>query len=87
MPYVYLHRETDVPLVETLGNVRVYIHRGDHGRPHFHVYDAEHAAKISISDRTVIAGHLPTATLRRVRRWARQNQGRLAEKWIEYAED
>ena len=53
----------------------------DHPPPHFHVEYAEHAAIISISTLSVIAGSLPSRALGLTIEWASLHQDELQNLW------
>lgn len=53
----------------------------DHPPPHFHARSSEFEATINIETRAVQEGQLPTAALKRVRKWAKINKAELIENW------
>lgn len=55
--------------------------RGDHGRPHFHAYYGNRAAKIEIQTGEVIKGRLPPTAARLVREWTELKREALLENW------
>ena len=53
---------------------------GQHSKPHFHVYYAEHTASIGI-DGELLAGSLPVKQLRLVQAWATIHEEELYRAW------
>lgn len=62
--------------------VSIYMYPNDHPPPHLHAWHGGAEAKLSIRTGEVIAGWLPKASLRAVRRWIRANPQELEENWI-----
>ena len=54
----------------------------DHPPPHIHVRYAGRIAQVDIVTFDIIAGSLPPAVLRKLRRWGRTHQGALALNWL-----
>ncbi len=61
--------------------VRIAQHYGEHPPPHFHAFQGEDEALISITDLSVYAGRLKPAALRSVRAWARRHRPELMDNW------
>jgi hypothetical protein len=62
--------------------VRMYYDEAHHrGRLHFHADYAGHAATVEIATGRVLAGRLPPAQRRLVRRWAAAHRGELEANW------
>lgn len=60
--------------------ILMFSNEGHHAVEHFHARYAEHSASIAF-DGAVIAGSLPSAQLRLVRRWASLHQAELLANW------
>ncbi len=60
--------------------ILMFANEGHHSAAHFHARYAEHHASIAF-DGTVIAGSLPSAQLRLVRRWASLHHAELSGNW------
>ncbi len=58
-----------MPEVSAFYGIHIYIQFNDHAPPHVHAYYGDHEAKVAIGDGSLIAGSLPAAAHRRVRRW------------------
>jgi Domain of unknown function (DUF4160) len=62
--------------------VRMYYDEAHHrGRPHFHADYAGRAATVEIATGRVLAGSLPPAQRRLVRRWAAAHRRELEANW------
>ncbi len=77
-----------MPTIHTLGAYTIHLYFNDHGEPHFHVRGQGYEAKLLISDGSVVVGSLPVGALRRVRRWAaeEENKAMMMEIWQELSE-
>jgi hypothetical protein len=71
-----------VPRISFFGGIVIlmFSNEGHHASEHFHARYADHSASIAF-DGTVIAGSLPSAQLRLVRRWASLHQAELSSNW------
>ena len=71
-------------LISRIKNARLVIHPNDHLPPHFHVEVAggvHGGAKYNIETLDRMDGDLPGHLERAIRRWARENQTYLRERW------
>jgi hypothetical protein len=59
----------------------IYIYYKDHQPPHFHAVYAEHEAKISIDNLTILFGSLPPRVLGLVIEWANIHNNDLQRVW------
>lgn len=73
-----------MPKIDDLGPIDIVIYFNEHGAPHFHAIGPGYEAKLLIEDATVVAGDLPRAELRKVRRWALANRTLLMAEWNEH---
>lgn len=55
-----------MPLIFSLGSIKIYVYFNDHLPPHFHALYAEYEAMIEIENLTLIAGKLPGKELKKV---------------------
>ena len=62
---------------------KVDIYFNDHMPPHFHVIYAEYEVLIAISTLKVMKGGLPSKKLKKILKWAEENQAILQEIWDE----
>lgn len=61
--------------------VSIYCEK-NHSRPHVHIYwTREFRLSISISDREVLAGKMPTKNLKAVQKWIEKNELVLMNAW------
>lgn len=58
----------------------IFFDEGQHHKPHFHVYYAEHEASIAI-DGEMLAGSLPVKQYRMVVAWAAIHEDELYKAW------
>ena len=64
-------------------NWKIEIFGREHGIAHIHVTGPEFRATVSIASGEVIAGALPTVTLKDVRRWLDGNRDAAMNLWYE----
>lgn len=64
-------------MFDSFGGIRIYVYDFDHPPPHFHAISAEFEAQISIETLEILRGEMPPGKLKKIRRWARQNQASL----------
>jgi hypothetical protein len=57
-----------MPLIAEFDGIRVWMYYRDHPPPHIHVQHGEYRAQIEIVGLATIAGRLPPAVLRKIRR-------------------
>jgi hypothetical protein len=72
-----------VPTVADFGGFRIVIYFDDHNPPHVHVIATDFEGLVSISDASVMAGHIPPRFRRKALDWIKRNRERLLEKWNE----
>lgn len=73
-----------MPLVATVGNVRIRVYlqdTGQHSRPHFHAAGPDGEMVVGIPELDVIAGSLPVASRRAVLGWAEEHRQALMDAW------
>ncbi len=58
----------------------IYSDNGQHNKPHFHVYYAEHEASVGV-DGEMLAGSLPIKQLKLVQAWAAIHEDELYKAW------
>jgi Domain of unknown function (DUF4160) len=61
--------------------IRMYYAPGEHPPPHFHVYYAEHKARVNILTCDMIDGNLPKKQGKLVLAWAELHQEELMADW------
>jgi Domain of unknown function (DUF4160) len=61
--------------------IRMYYAPGEHPPPHFHVYYAEHKARVNILTCEMIDGNLPKKQVKLVLAWAELHQEELMADW------
>ena len=64
-------------------NWKIEIFGREHGIPHVHVSGPDFRATVSIETGEIIAGALPTTTLKEVRRWLDSNRDTAMKRWYE----
>lgn len=75
---------SDVPIIARISGATIRMYFADHNPPHIHLIEGGHEAKIEIETGEVIAGVARAQTLRRVRRWMRENRESLLARWDEW---
>ncbi len=70
-----------MPEICRFDGIHIIMWFADHNPPHFHAEYGEFVAEIHIRTLRVAKGHLPPRSMRRVLRWARENQSELLEAW------
>ena len=64
-------------------NWKIEIFGREHGVPHIHVSGPDFRATVSVETSEMIAGALPAATLKEVRRWLSDNRDAAMSTWNE----
>ncbi|MEZ4686636.1 MAG: DUF4160 domain-containing protein [Bacteroidia bacterium] len=70
-----------MPLIKSLGSIKICMYFRDHNPPHFHILYAEYEELITISTLTTYAGKVPAAQRKKVISWAQENQQFLIGQW------
>ena len=70
-----------MPTICRFDGIEVWMHRDDHGPPHFHVVYAEYQAVVEIAEMELLEGNLPPRIRRKVLTWARSHSEELTEDW------
>jgi hypothetical protein len=70
-----------MPAISRFYGIVIAMYHDDHPVPHFHARHGEHDAQVGIDPFEVIAGSLPAAQLRHVKRWADLHRGELLADW------
>jgi hypothetical protein len=73
-----------MPEIKRFGGFKLLMFFQDENPPHVHVKGADFAAKVRISDGSLLAGQAPSRVLRQARRWIEQNRGALLRQWNEF---
>lgn len=79
-------RRCAAPLHDSIDGIEIYMYeREDHGPPHVHVLcDKETYGLIAIESLKVIsAGKLPSACIKKARKWIKEQENRLMAFWWE----
>lgn len=61
-------------MFDSFEGVKIYVYDFDHSPPHFHARYAEYEVLVVIQTLEILRGTMPPAKLRRILKWARQNQ-------------
>lgn len=64
-------------MFDQFGGVKIYVYDFDHNPPHFHARYAEYEVLVVIQTLEILRGAMPPAKLRRILKWAKQNQSEL----------
>ncbi|NJC28522.1 DUF4160 domain-containing protein [Neolewinella antarctica] len=70
-----------MPTYYTIDGVKIQLFFNDHVPPHFHAVIAEHQVLIVIDSLEVLEGSLPKSKLKKIVKWAKENQEELKELW------
>ena len=70
-----------MPRLSAFYGIVIYMYWDDHQPPHYHAQYGGREAIVAIVDATVIAGSLPSRTLRRVVQWHHLHQAELEVAW------
>lgn len=70
-----------MPRIADIEGITIAVYYLDHPPPHFHARYAEHEVLIAIGDLSIIRGELPPSMMRKVVRWAAENQALLHQCW------
>lgn len=73
-----------MPEIKRFGGFKVLMFFQDENPPHVHIKGADFAAKLRISDGSILAGDAPGRVLRQARRWIGSRRGPLLELWDEF---
>ena len=70
-----------MPTISTLYGILIQMFWNDHPPPHFHVRYADHRARVSIGELTILSGSLPRTAERLVLESAQLHQAELMKNW------
>jgi hypothetical protein len=73
-----------MPEIKRFGGFKVLMFFQDENPPHVHIKGADFAAKIRVSDGSILAGHAPNRVLKQARRWIGSRRNALLELWDEF---
>lgn len=73
-----------MPEIRRFGGIKLLMFFQDENPPHVHIKGADFAAKVRISDGTLLAGRASSRALRQARRWIAENRNALLEQWDEF---
>lgn len=76
--------EPVMPTIKDFGGCKIHMYFEDHNPPHFHVVGPDFAAKIALSDLSVLSGSLPRKA-RKALEWAEENRDLLEEFWLKHS--
>lgn len=68
-------------MIDSFNGIKIYIYDNDHNPPHFHAIYGNERALIEIDTLEVLAGELPPAQLKKVRKWAKDKQLALRQEF------
>lgn len=64
-------------MFDNFEGIKIYVYDFDHPPPHFHAISAEYVVQISLHTLDVLRGEMPPAKLKKIIRWANENQASL----------
>ncbi|MFK8105328.1 MAG: DUF4160 domain-containing protein [Saprospiraceae bacterium] len=76
-----------MPTFFTIDGIRICLYFNDHNPPHFHALFAEYELIIGIKTLEIIEGDLPKKQLKKVEKFAKENQDLLMEIWNQLSEN
>ena len=68
-------------MIDSFNGIKIYIYDNDHNPPHFHANYGNERALIEIDTLEILAGDLPPAQLKKVRKWAKDKQLSLRQEF------
>lgn len=74
-----------MPEIKRFGGFKLLMFFQDENPPHVHVKGPDFAAKLRISDGTVLAGAAPGRVLKQARTWIASHRATLLELWDEFS--
>ena len=63
-----------MPNIDSLAGIKINLYSGDHLPPHIHAVYNEYEVLLVIKTKTIYAGYLPAAQLRKAKAWLRVNE-------------
>ena len=73
-----------MPELARFGSWKILMFFQDENPPHVHLAGPNFAAKMRISDGSLLAGRVPARELRRARLWVEAHRAELSELWAEF---
>jgi hypothetical protein len=73
-----------MPEIARFAAFKLLMYFQDENPPHVHVMGGDFAAKVRISDGSVLAGSVPNRVLRQARRWIAAHRAALLRQWHEF---
>ncbi len=70
-----------MPNISSFHGMNIYMYRGDHLPPHFHVEYAEYEVTFNILAFKIIEGYMPRNKLKLVVEWTNKYRKDLLENW------
>ena len=70
-----------MPTFFTIDGIKICLFFFDHNPPHFHAFYAEYELLMEIKTLKILEGDLPKKQLKKVRKFAGENQDILMEIW------
>lgn len=70
-----------MPTIARIGKIVIRMFADDHNPPHFHVVTPDHAATVTISDLSILAGEMDRRSLETALAWAAGNRRMLEHEW------
>jgi hypothetical protein len=74
-----------MPEIERFGGFKLLMFFQDENPPHVHIAGPDFAAKIRISDGSILAGTLPRGIAREAREWIASHRAELLATWDEFS--
>lgn len=73
-----------MPEIKRFGSFKLLMFFQDENPPHVHVKGADFAAKVRISDGSLLAGAAPNKVLQEARRRVEEHRAELSAMWDEF---
>lgn len=70
-----------MPTISWFYGIAIRMFFGEHAPPHFHAYEQDNEALISIADGEIMKGRLSPTARKLVKEWTRINQVALMANW------
>jgi hypothetical protein len=72
-----------MPIIAVVAGVKIYMYREDHNPPHFHARNSGDEEVFNLKGES-LRGKINKKKRKKVRKWAKENEDFLKEKWNEY---
>jgi hypothetical protein len=72
-----------MPRIAFFFGISIYLYMDDHGVPHCHAMYGDYAGAFRLDNGELMAGQMPPAQSKKIKRFICDNQTELQEKWDE----